>query len=425
VRGAAARRSRARHARPGGAGLALLLALALLSGCGARDRAEGRISGRTLRIYLSGPLTGASSLSARAAIAGAEMALADAGRRMGRYRIALAVLNDATAQAGGWDPGQTNLNAHRAAQDPAAIGYIGDFDSGASAVSIPVLNRAGIPQVSPASGAVGLTSSAPGASPGEPGKYYPTGRRTFVRVVPSYAVEASAEVGLQQRLGCRASLVLQDGEVDGEDAAISYVLAAQAAGLRVLAVQSYERRAADYTSLARAVAQSGADCVLLDAADERSAARVAGRVGQAAPAARIFASSALADPAFADPAMGGISRALDPRVFVLSPGLGPLYPPAGQRFLARYARLFGPPPPQAIFGYEAMSLMLAAIDAATDHGRRPAVRGQVIEHLLGARRRHTVLGSYVIGRDGETSIESYGVWRLSAGRLHFWQEARG
>lgn len=406
--------------------LALLSAGLLLAGCGRSSRVEGQIPGRTLRIYISGPLSGASSVSARAAIRAAEMALARHGARIGRYRVVLRVLDDATAQAAGWDPSQTSANARTAAQDPATVGYIGDFDSGASAISIPVLNRAGIAQVSPQGGAVGLTSGSPGASPGEPGKYYPAGRRTFARVVPSDAVEAAAEVNLQRSLGCHAPLVLQDGEVDGEDAAISYVLAAQAAGLHVLAVQSYERYASDYGSLARGVAQSGADCVLIAASEEHSAARVAAQVGRAAPGVRIFASSALADGSFANPALGGVPTSLDPRVLVLSPALSSRsYPPAGQRFLASYARLYGPPPPQAIFGYEAMSLMLAAIAAATDDGREPVQRAEVAEKILGVRRRDTVLGSYTINRDGDISIDTYGVWRLRRGRLAFMERERG
>ena len=65
---------------------------------------------------------------------------------------------------------QTTANAHAAADDNSTIGYVGEFNSGASAISIPVLNRAGIPQISPTSTAVGLTSGAVGAAPGRAGR---------------------------------------------------------------------------------------------------------------------------------------------------------------------------------------------------------------------------------------------------------------
>ena len=408
-------------------GLALgALAAILVAGCGSKPQAAGRIRGRILAIYMSGPLHGASSAATRAAMHGAEMALAERGARIGRYRVVLHVLDDSTPQSDGWDPSQTTDNARVAAQDPHTAAYIGDFESGASAISIPLLNRSGIPQVSPAGGAVGLTSPEPGASPGEPEKYYPTGLRTFARVVPSDTAEAVAEVRVQVNLGCHSPFVLQDGEVDGEDAAISYVLSAQAAGVRVLGVQAFPRRAPDYSSLARSVAQAGADCVLLSASDERSAARLAGQLHAALPRARMFASSSLADSAFADPARGGVPLAAQSRVFVFAPGLDAgVYPSAGQAFLARYARLYGPPEPQAIFGYEAMSLMLHAIVRATDHGRRTAERSKVLAAIFSTRRRRSVLGTYSIDRDGDTTLRSFGVYRLLRGRLAFAEQQDG
>ena len=67
-------------------------------------------------------------------------------------------LDDSTAAAGEWDPTQTAADARKAATDPKTVYYIGEFNSGASEVSIPILNQAGIPQVSPANTYVGLTS---------------------------------------------------------------------------------------------------------------------------------------------------------------------------------------------------------------------------------------------------------------------------
>ena len=126
-------------------------------------------------------------------------------------------------------PRADDLNVRQAVLDNTTVGYVGDLDSGASAISIPILNHAGIPQVSPASTAVGLTSNALGAEPGEPDKYYPTGQRTFARVIPSDAIQGRVQVKLQEQLGCRKTYVLDDGEVDGTDTATSFVIAAELA----------------------------------------------------------------------------------------------------------------------------------------------------------------------------------------------------
>jgi ABC-type branched-subunit amino acid transport system substrate-binding protein len=272
--------------------LLAVVPVAALVGCGSSGRPEARIQGTTLTVYFSGPLQGASSSGAQAALNGARMALADAHGRVGKYRIVLRALDDATPQSRGWDPSQTTVNARVAIQDQSTIGYLGEYNSGASAVSIPLLNRAGIAQISPESTAVGLTSAGTGSAPGEPQKYYPVGKRTFARVAPSDAIQAVALVRLQHTVGCRSTFVLDDDEVDGEDMALTYVLTAKAAGVRVVGVQAFQRHASDYKSLASGVAGSGADCVLITAIDEPSAVLLTEQIAHALPDATIFATAA-------------------------------------------------------------------------------------------------------------------------------------
>ena len=107
-------------------------------------------------------------------------------------------------------------------------------------------------------------------------------------------------------------------------------------------------------------------------------------------------------------------------MLITSPGLDTRgYPPSGQAFLAAYARRFGAPEPSAIFGYEAMSLMLSAISRATDHGRRTAVRSNVVKAIFSTRDRRGAVGTYSIDRNGDTTLHRYGIWRISGGRLSF------
>jgi branched-chain amino acid transport system substrate-binding protein len=353
---------------------------------------------------------------------GAKLALSQAHERVGEYRIALKVLDDATIQRGGWDPGQTTLNARSAVLDPTTIGYVGELNSGASAVSIPPLNRAGIPQVSPASSAIGLTSSGSGAFPGEPQKYYPSGVRTFARVAPSDRVQAIAQVQIQKSMGCRTVYVLNDGEVDGADAARSYELAAHASGLRLAGIQAFPRAALSYQGVAAGVAKTDPDCVLISADTESGAVLLTRQLAAAMPEVKIFGSAGLAETTFVDPAQGGIPRSLDPRVVLTAPMLDlDQYPPSARSFATAYERRYGPLEPDSIFGYEAMSLLLNAIARATHDGSRPAVRAQVRAALFATRDRHSVLGTYSIDRDGDTSVHRYGVYGIAGGRLVFWQ----
>ena len=210
--------------------LSALLALVALTGCDGTTPASNRIRGSTLSVYVSLPLIGPSRWSGQAVLNGIRMALADAHGAVGHYRIVLHPLDDATVSSRGWNPGQTTVNARAAIKNPSTIGYLGDLNSGATAVAIPLLNRADVPQISPTSTAVGLTEGGLEAAPGEPQKYYPAEKRTFVRVIPSDRIQSAVQVQLQREADCDRIVVLDDGEVDGTDAAVSFDYAAQQAG---------------------------------------------------------------------------------------------------------------------------------------------------------------------------------------------------
>jgi branched-chain amino acid transport system substrate-binding protein len=285
-----------------------------------------------------------------------------------------------------------------------------------------LLNRGGVAQISPTSTAVGLTSGAAGAAPGEPQKYYPTGARTYARVVPNDSAQAAAMVKLQLGVGCKKTYVLEDGEVDGQDLATTFELAARSSPLQVVAVQMFDRKATDYSSLASAVAQTGANCVLISAITENHAVLLTKQLAAALPRALIFGASGMAESTYTNPQLGGIPPALDSHVLITVATLDPsAYPPGARAFLSAYAQRYGSPEPSAIFGYEAMSLMLNAITRATDHGTDPARRSKIVAALFGTRDRHSVLGTYSIDRDGDTTLTRYGVYRVVAGQLTFWK----
>ena len=184
---------------------AAILAAVAVAGCGGGDdggsSAQG--AGGTLTVYSSLPLQGASKNQAQAITNGMKLALDQAGGKVGDYTIKYVSLDDSTAQAGAWTPEARSANARKAAQDESTIAYLGEFNSGGSAVSLPILNEAGVPQNGLTNTAVGLTSNAPGSEPGEPDKYYPSGDRHYVRIVPKDDIQGAALVTMMKQDGCR------------------------------------------------------------------------------------------------------------------------------------------------------------------------------------------------------------------------------
>ena len=69
--------------------------------------------------------------------------------------------------------------------------------------------------VSPANTYVGLTHTGPGTAPGEPGKYYPTGKRNYARVVAADDYQGAADATLAQQLGVKKLFILNDKQAYG------------------------------------------------------------------------------------------------------------------------------------------------------------------------------------------------------------------
>ena len=167
--------------------------------------------GSQLAIYSSLPLQGPSATISQQIVDGETLALAQTGGRVGPFKVGFVSLDDSNESSGQWDPGISATNAKTAAEDTSTIAYIGDLDSGATAISLPLMNAAGILQVSPASPYVGLTSSRD-AGQDEPERFYPTGKRTFGRLQPGDPVEAAAQVRLMGDLGVHRVYVIDNEE---------------------------------------------------------------------------------------------------------------------------------------------------------------------------------------------------------------------
>jgi branched-chain amino acid transport system substrate-binding protein len=403
------------------AGFTAMALAAGLAACGGSSGggSGGSVSGSTLTIYSSLPLQGASRVQGAATVNGAKLALQQAGGKVGKYKIVYKSLDDSTAQAGKWDPGQTSTNARKAASDKTTIAVIGEFNSGASAISIPILNRAGIAQISPSNTAVGLTSNAAGAEPGEPNKYYPTGKRNYVRVVPRDTVQGAADATILKADGCKKPFVVNDKEVYGAGLATNVVNALKAQGIPSLGNTGWDPKAANYRSVASSIKAKGTDCVFISGIVNNNAVQLTKDLAAAMPTAKILGPDGICTATYTDPKQGGIPASLASRVQCTVATLDPAkYPPAGKQFFGAYKKAYpgAQPDPYAIYGYESMSLALDAIKRAGGNGNN---RQDVINALFNTKNRQSVLGTYSIDKDGDTSITDYGLYKIVGGQPTF------
>ena len=260
--------------------------------------------GGSLTVYSSLPLQGASKNQAEAIRNGMKLALEQASGRVGDYKIKYTSLDDSTAQAGAWTPEATSANARKAAQDDSTIAYLGEFNSGASAVSIPILNETGVPQNGLTNTAVGLTTDAAGSEPGEPDKYYPSGERNYVRIVPKDDIQGAALVTMMKQDGCSKVFMTNDKEVFGAGLARNIELNAKEQGVDVIANEGIDKNAANYRSLASSATGKGADCMVYAGITANNAVQLFKDFSAAMPDGKLYGPDGIAESGFADPEEG-------------------------------------------------------------------------------------------------------------------------
>jgi branched-chain amino acid transport system substrate-binding protein len=170
-------------------------------------------------------------------------------------------------------------------------------------------------------------------------------------------------------------------------------------------------RAADYRELAAEVAKARPDAVFFGGRAESNASALWADLNEAVPSARLVGTHDLLEESF----YRGLGRA-ERQTFLTSVAqdTGQL-PARGQRFVRDYRREFGTrPDPFAAYGYASMSLLLDAIRRAGSSG---GDRERVIRELFETDDYDSVVGSFSIDDNGDTSLRQLAGYRVRNGRL--------
>ena len=385
------------------------------AGCSSSSSSSGSsattAAGGTVDIYSSLPMQGSSNAQTIPMVNGMKLALAEAHNKAGNFTVKYTELDDSTAAAGKWDPGQTQANARQAATEPKAVYYIGEFNSGASEVSIPILNDAGLAQVSPANTYVGLTTSLPGSAAGEPTKYYPSGTRTYLRIVPIDSIQAASDLMAMKQAGCTKVAVANDKEAYGSGLATLLGLEKGFYGVNIVSNTGIDPTAANFRTYASTIAAQGANCFFFAGIVSNGAVQITKDVNAVIPAAKIFGGDGVCTSSYTEASQGGVPASIDPKIYctVATQNLDAY--PGGKTFLSAYKAMYGTanPDPYAIYGYEVMKL---GLDTIASLGANGGNKADVLKALFAIKDRSSVLGTYGFNKDGDTTLKSYGVYKV-------------
>jgi branched-chain amino acid transport system substrate-binding protein len=387
-----------------------------LAACGSSKKSSSSTSssgGKTIDIYSDLPLLGPLTSATVPALNGEKLALSQAGDKAGPYTIKFTSLDDATAAKASYDLGQCASDARTAATDSNAVAFIGPFNSGCAEVEAPILNQAGIPQVSPANTYVGLTTNEPGSASGEPQKYFPSGTRTYTRIVPRDSIQAAADLLAFKQAGCTKVAEANDKTPYGAGIATQIELGKKFAGVNVISDTGVDPTAPNYRSYAATIKGQGADCFFYGGLTSTGGVQITKDVHSAIPTAKLFGPDGLCSSAWTNPKMGGVPSSLWPLMECTVATLDLSAYPGGQTFLSAYKAKYGVsnPDPYSIYGYEAMKLMLDTISGLGSQGNS---RSAVLHALFATKNRSSVLGTYSIDPNGDTTLKSYGLYKVGS-----------
>lgn len=246
--------------------VALLAAASMaLTACGGGSSdGGGGGGGKTLVISSDLPLQGASKDASESTNNLIKLYLDQIGNKVGDYTIEFKPYDDSTAAKGNWDDAQCAKNATEHVANTDEVAMMGTYNSGCAKIQAPVLNQAPdgpMLMVSHANTNPGLTKTW---DPGEPEKYFPSGQRSYARVIATddYQGAAAAQFA-SEKLGVKKVYILNDNQTYGQGVGRAFEDEAKKLGIQVLGNEPWDSKQTSYSSLFTKIRGTSPDMVYL------------------------------------------------------------------------------------------------------------------------------------------------------------------
>lgn len=321
--------------------------------------------------------------------------------KAGKYTVGYQSCDDSTAQAGAWDPGKCTANGNAYAADKSVIAVLGTFNSGCAKLIIPLLNRAPngpLPMMSVANTAVGLTHYAPWNDKGEPGIYYPTGKRNYARLSASDDYQGPAAAILLKSLAHSKSVyVIHDNQTFGKGVANAFRVKAQSIGMKVLGFQPWDPKATSYEALGQTIAATKPAAVYFGGIVCNNGVKLLKDIRAAVGPKVQFAGPDGWTPYSATAAAGSAAQGM----LITYAGL-PLekLPATGQKFIKAFSKYLKLPagelpPPYSVYQAQATQIIMNAI--VKSNGTRPDVNAKMFAtHVVNG-----IMGTFHFDQHGD------------------------
>jgi branched-chain amino acid transport system substrate-binding protein len=211
--------------------------------------------------------------------------------------------------------------------------------------------------------------------------------------------------------GCTKVAVANDKEVYGAGLATLLQLKGKALGVDVVSNTPIQKDAPNFRSYAQKIKGEGADCFIFSGVTANGAIQINKDVAAALPNAKLYGPDGTCESGFTNPAKKGIPADVGKRFKCTVATLNLESYPGGRDFLAAFKAKYGDahPDPYAIYGFEAMKLVL---DTIKDAGSAGTTKEGVLAQLFKTKDRQSVLGTYSIDKNGDTTLTDYGLYKV-------------
>jgi branched-chain amino acid transport system substrate-binding protein len=228
---------------------------------GATGGGGGGGGSKTLTISTDLPMQGASADASKDTIRAIQLYLDQVNHKAGNYTIQLKTYDDSTAASGKWDEATCANNAQAHVANTNEVAVMGTYNSGCAKIEVPVLNAAPMLMISHANTNPGLTKKW---DPGEPDKYYPSGKRNYARVVTTDDFQGPAAADFaSQDLKVKKCFVLNDNETYGQGVAQAFINRAKTDGITILGNKAWDAKQPSYAAIFQNIKTMNPDCIYL------------------------------------------------------------------------------------------------------------------------------------------------------------------
>jgi branched-chain amino acid transport system substrate-binding protein len=288
---------------------------------------------------------------------------------------------------------------------------LGTFNSGCAKLIIPLLNRASggpVAMVSVANTAVELTHTAPWTAPGEPGVYYPTGKRNYVRVSASDDYQGPAAADLLRSKAFKLAqgkrfapiknvYIIHDNQVFGKGVANGFKLRAQKLGMKILGFEPWDPQATSYEAIAQHIKAAGAESVYLGGIVCNNGVKLIKDICAVLGPGPVLVGPDGFTPYSATLGAGSAAQGM----YISYAGL-PLEKlgPTGKKFISTFAKYLKLPkgelpPPYSVYQAQGAQVLLEAIK------RSNGTRASVTTELFKTNVKNGIMGTFHFDKNGD------------------------